>query len=101
MLQEFLNYDAIPQYHEMFSLDGIANPIHLLKSHTDWKTGTVQLPEELLKVSLSNPDPEQLSEYVESFRKSGVTLPVIYPYFPNNEESAFKVETVRSILKSV
>lgn len=101
MLQEFLNYDSTPQYHEMFSLDGIANAIHSLKSHTDWKTGTVRVPEELLKVSLVNPVPQQLSEYVESFRKSGITHPVIYPYFPNDEDSAFKVETVRGILKSI
>lgn len=101
MLQEFLNYDLIPQYHEMFSLDGIANAIYSLKNHTDWKTGKVRVPAELLKVSLANPEPEQLSEYVESFRKSGITLPVLYPYFPNGEESAFKVETVKDILKSV
>jgi alkanesulfonate monooxygenase SsuD/methylene tetrahydromethanopterin reductase-like flavin-dependent oxidoreductase (luciferase family) len=101
MLQEFLNYDSAPQYHEMFAQDGTANAISLLRSNEEWKNGHVEMPEELLKVSLANPRSDEPAEYVKSFRQSGVTLPVIYPYFPSGEASKFKVETVNAILKSL
>ena len=101
MLQEFLNYDSTPQYHEMFVQDGTAKAISSLKENEDWGTGRVDLPRGLLSVSLANATSEELVRYVKSFRRAGVTLPVVYPYFPNGEDSKFKLETVRGILKSL
>ena len=101
MLQEFLNYDSTPQYHEMFTQDGTAKAISSLKGSEDWRTSRVELPRELLAVSLANAKNEELVRYVKSFRQAGVTLPVVYPYFPNGEDSKFKLETVRGILKSL
>ncbi len=101
MLQEFLNYDSIPQYHAMFLQDGTANAISLFSSNEEWKNGLVDVPNELLRVSLANPRSDKLAQYVNSFRQAGVTLPVIYPYFPSGEVSKFKVETVNAILKSL
>ena len=101
MLQEFLNYDSTPQYHEMFAQDGTAKAISSLKENEEWRTGSVDLPRELQAVSLANARSEELVGYLESFREAGVTLPVIYPYFPNGEESKFKLETVKGILKSL
>ena len=101
MLQEFLNYDSTPQYHDMFVQDGTAKAISTLKENEEWKTGRVDLPRELLTVSLANAKSEDLVRYVKSFRQAGVTLPVIYPYFPNSEDSRFKLETVKGILKSL
>ena len=101
MLQEFLNYDSTPQYHEMFVQDGTAKAISSLKENEEWRTGRVDMPRELLAVSLANAKSEELVRYVKSFRQAGVTLPVVYPYFPNGEDSKFKLETVKGILKSL
>ncbi len=101
LLQEFLNYDSAPQYHEMFVQDGTAKAISSLKEREEWKSGPVDLPKELLKVSLANPQSQKLLRYVKSFRQAGVTLPVVYPYFPKGEDPAFKLETVKRILKSL
>src|SRR3989442_7696221 len=37
MLQEFLNYDSTPQYHEMFLQDGTAEAISTFKENEGWK----------------------------------------------------------------
>lgn len=101
MLQEFLNYDSSPQYHEMFVQDGTAKAISSLSENEEWRTSRVELPRELLAVSLANAKSEELVRYVKSFKQAGVTLPVLYPYFPNTEDSKFKIETVKGILKSL
>ena len=101
MLQEFLNYDSAPQYHEMFVQDGTASTISSLKSDEGWKSGHVEAPKELLRVSLANPEGDELHRYLQSFRQAGVSLPVVYPYFPNGEDSGFKMSTISQILKSL
>ena len=101
MLQEFLNYDSAPQYHEMFVQDGTASTISSLKSDEVWKSGPVEAPKELLRVSLANPEGDELHRYLQSFRQAGVSLPVVYPYFPNGEDSGFKMSTISQILKSL
>jgi len=101
MVQEFLNYDSTPQYHAMFQQDGTARTISSFKSNEEWKSGSFKMPKELLRVSLANPQTEELIQYVKSFRRAGITLPVVYPYFPNGEDSSFKLETVKQILKSL
>ncbi|OLE91905.1 MAG: hypothetical protein AUF79_01655 [Crenarchaeota archaeon 13_1_20CM_2_51_8] len=101
MLQEFLNYDSTPQYHEMFLQDGTAKTISLFRSNEEWKNGPFEAPKELLRVSLANPRTEELVQYVKSFRQAGVTLPVLYPYFPNNEDPRFKAEILKEIVKSL
>jgi alkanesulfonate monooxygenase SsuD/methylene tetrahydromethanopterin reductase-like flavin-dependent oxidoreductase (luciferase family) len=101
MLQEFLNYDATPQYHQTFVQDGTANAISTFKSNKEWKNSQFDVPKALLSVSLANPRRDALVRYVESFKQAGVTLPVIYPYFPNGEASKYKIETVKAILKSL
>jgi alkanesulfonate monooxygenase SsuD/methylene tetrahydromethanopterin reductase-like flavin-dependent oxidoreductase (luciferase family) len=101
MLQEFLNYDSTPQYHEMFVQDGTAEAISTFKENAGWKTGPVDVPKELLRVSLANPRSDELVQYVKAFRQAGVTLPVAYPYFPSGEDARFKSETVNRIVKSL
>jgi len=101
LLQEFLNYDSMPQYHEMFLQDGTAKAISELKQSDHWNSGSVEVPKELVRVSLANPCSEELHQYVQSFRKAGVSLPVIYPYFPADEKSEFRFETVKRILNVV
>ncbi len=99
--QEFLNYDSTPQYHEMFVQDGTAEAISTFKENEGWKSGDVDVPKELLRVSLANPRSDELVQYVKSFRQAGVALPVVYPYFPNDEDPRFKLETVKRMVKSL
>ena len=101
MVQEFLNYDSTPQYHEMFVQDGTAKAISSFRSNEEWKSGPFEVPKELVRVSLADPEGYELHRYVQSFRQAGVTLPVVYPYFPNGEDSGFKMDTVNKILKSL
>ncbi len=101
MLREFLNYDSAAQYHEMFVQDGTAKAISSLKENEEWKDGEVDVPKELLRVSLANARNNELTHYVKSFRQAGVTLPVVYPYFPNGEDARFKIETVKGIVESM
>jgi hypothetical protein len=101
MIQEFLNYDSIPQYHQMFQLDGTADALVHFKRSSDWHNNEPVIPDELFKVSLANPTLSELREYVETFREAGLDLPVIYPYFPEDEVQAFKLETVKRTLDLV
>jgi alkanesulfonate monooxygenase SsuD/methylene tetrahydromethanopterin reductase-like flavin-dependent oxidoreductase (luciferase family) len=100
MVQEFLNYDSAPQYHQMFVQDGTANTISEFRRSDEWKSGPVDLPRELLRVSLANPSDNELRNYVRSFHDAGVTLPVVYPYFPGDEKPEPKIQTVMRISQS-
>ncbi len=99
LVQEFLNYDTTSQYHEMFLQDGTANAISELRKSDDWKHNPLDVPKELLRVSLANPSDDELHRYVQSFRQAGVTLPVPYPYFPADESTEFKRDTLKRILE--
>ena len=98
LVQEFLNYDSTSQYHEMFVQDGIADIIKQFAKDEKWKKQDFDLPDALLTISLANAVHDQLKDYVESYRKAGVMIPVVYPYFPQDEKSEFKMETMKDIL---
>jgi alkanesulfonate monooxygenase SsuD/methylene tetrahydromethanopterin reductase-like flavin-dependent oxidoreductase (luciferase family) len=100
LVQEFINYDSAPQYHEMFQQDGTADAISPFRTSDEWKHGGVDVPKALLNVSLANPDDDELHQYVQSFRRGGITLPVPYPYFPSDEDPDFKRKTIERILRS-
>jgi hypothetical protein len=100
LVQEFLNYDSTPQYHEMFLQDGTAETISEFRKNDNWKRNSISVPRPLLRVSLANPSDDELRYYVQSFRKAGVSLPVLYPYFPSDEKSSFKLDTMRRVVKS-
>ena len=100
MIQEFLNYDSIPQYHQMFTQDGTAEAIAMFRQRDDWKRGPVDVPKVLLTVSLANPRDDELDQYVRSFRDAGVTLPVLYPYFPDHEKPEFKLSTLENLMRA-
>ncbi len=99
LVQEFLNYDTTGQYHEMFLQDGTAGAISEYRKSDDWKNNPVRVPEELLRVSLANPSDDELHRYVQSFRQAGVTLPAPYPYFPADESTEYKRDTLKRILE--
>ncbi len=100
MIQEFLNYESTTQYREMFMQDRTEEAISHFKADDSWRTRHVNVPKQLLRVSLANATDEQLHEYVQTYRKAGVTLPVVYPYFPTDESSEFKRKTVRRLAET-
>jgi len=85
----------------MFLQDHTAEAIARFRQSNDWKSRGFELPDQLLKVSLANPSADELAAYVKSFEKAGVDLPVIYPYFPEDEKQSFKLQTVNRICGSV
>jgi len=101
LVQELLNYDFIQHYHQMFLQDHTAEAIARFRQSNDWKSHEFELPDQLLKVSLANPSADELAAYVKSFEEAGVDLPVIYPYFPEDEKQSFKLQTVNRICGSV
>lgn len=98
LVQEFLNYDSTPQYHEMFIQDGTADSISKFRRTNHWKHGRLEVPNVMLETSIANPSDDELSQYVQSFRRADVTLPVAYPYFPTDENSDFKRKTLERII---
>jgi hypothetical protein len=98
MLQEFIKFDSANHYHEMFKRDGISEAIGEAKSILGQSTN-FRVPEALSRVSTSNPSLNELREFVNTFRESGITLPSIYPSFPDDEDEDFKLRTLKEIAK--
>jgi hypothetical protein len=103
LIEEFVRYDTLPQYHDMFVQDGVAEDIAkagvTLQSSESTTTEAIkqELPQSLLRICLANPDESDLHEYIKEFRKAGVTLPCVYPYFAPGDDTRFRFETVRRI----
>ncbi len=93
LVDEFASYNKMPSYHKMFERDGVASDIARAQSE---KSG--QIPESMLRTSLANPSSNELDVLVQEFREGGVNLPCIYPYFQTDEDSAFKRQTIKSIV---
>jgi alkanesulfonate monooxygenase SsuD/methylene tetrahydromethanopterin reductase-like flavin-dependent oxidoreductase (luciferase family) len=94
--EEFVKYDRLPQYHAMFGQDGVAEEISSLAIALSKKESFI-IPDALKKISLINPSSHELSELIEKFRKSGVNLPCIYPYFSRNENREFRRQVIEEI----
>ena len=99
LIDEFAKYDSIESYHEMFVLDGVADAI--AESKRSLEFGGTRISDSLLKISLVNAGPDQLTEYVESFRKAGIDLPCIYPYFVRGENHDYKMSVIKRIAESL
>lgn len=97
-VEEFEKYTKIPVYFKMFKAQGILEDIHHSK---DLLSSGSSLPASLMQISLVNPMTEELKGYVANFKKAGITLPCIYPYFAAEDPFEFRVEKVRSILSVV
>ena len=95
LAEEFVKYDRLPQYHTMFERNKVAEAIASIREELSKES--IVIPEGLKKISLANPSSGELSNLIEKFRKSGVNLPCVYPYFSSNENVEFK----RAILKEI
>gem|GEM_PF-462693 len=101
LVEEFVKYDSLDQYHRMFELDGIVGAIKEAKENFASTSGTKKIPEPLLNISLANPSESELRDYVRRYREAGVTLPCIYPYFSTREDPRYIFETIGKINQTV
>jgi len=97
-INEFVMYDSLPQYHKMFEKSGLSQQI--IAAARTLSEKEPQYPESLRKTSPVNPTQDELSNYIEEFRKSGVSLPTVYPYFSPNESFDFKHETIQNVISA-
>jgi hypothetical protein len=97
-IEEFVKYDMIPHYHKMFEKIGIIDEIR--ESARSLQGNSLYYSKELEATSPVNPDQSGLRDYVSAFRKAGITLPCLYPYFAPNESFEYKREIVQSIISA-
>jgi Luciferase-like monooxygenase len=96
LAEEFVKYDSFPQYHRMFEKNGVT---HAIASLRDGLTrGSVNVPETLRTISIANPTTKELQALTDHFRKVGVTIPCVYPYFSPSEDWDFKMKTMKDII---
>jgi len=98
LIEEFANYDANPQYHDMFVHDGVADDIRSASRSLSSKR-SLEIPDSLYEISLANPSVEQLQKLVNKFRTAGINLPCVYPYFSPHDETSFKTDVMKQILE--
>ncbi|MHB1908751.1 MAG: LLM class flavin-dependent oxidoreductase [Nitrososphaerales archaeon] len=89
LLEEFVKYNQMPQYHAMFSELRIQEQISSSKEEN--------VGRDLLKISLANPAAEELDQLINNFRSSGVEIPCLYPYFERNESWQFKKSVIENV----
>jgi alkanesulfonate monooxygenase SsuD/methylene tetrahydromethanopterin reductase-like flavin-dependent oxidoreductase (luciferase family) len=79
LAEEMVSYDRFPPYHKMFEEAGLADAIATLEPNPG------KIPDELLEVSLWNPNEQEVTQLITRFSLAGVTLPIIYPYISGDE----------------
>lgn len=97
LAEEFGKYDRLPQYHAMFERDGIADSVALMAAAPS--NESIAVPDSLKRISIANPSSQELFEITEQFRKSGINIPCVYPYFGPNESREFKALVMKEITK--
>jgi hypothetical protein len=97
LFEEFAHYNKNPSYHELFESVGVAHEIEQADQALGSKM-TVRPSENLMRISLANPTSVELAAYMTSFRKVGVDLPCLYPYFEPKEDEAFKISKVEEMM---
>jgi len=83
LANEFVSYNAFPQYHAMFEAMGITRTIEGFRDRRDVSDRDVA--GEISEISLSNPSRKQLRQLLEKFREAGVDAPVVYPYIAGSD----------------
>lgn len=95
LIEEFAKYDKFPPYHKMFENDRVSDLI--TSAILRLSDGRVEVPDMLKGICLSNPSTAELSSLLAEFRRSGISLPCVYPYFSADEGSDFKKQTMNLI----
>ena len=95
LIEEFAKYDKFPHYHKMFENDHVSELIASAK--LGLSQGHISVPEMLTRICLSNPDTAELNSLLVEFRRSGINLPCVYPYFSVSESSELKTQAMKLI----
>jgi alkanesulfonate monooxygenase SsuD/methylene tetrahydromethanopterin reductase-like flavin-dependent oxidoreductase (luciferase family) len=93
LADEFIHYDALPQYHRMFEAMGMTGIIQSLRDQS--QVLEKQLTGPISQISLSNPDRGEVLELLARFREAGVDIPVIYPYVKGSDD--YKLHLVQKL----
>lgn len=93
LANEFANYDAIPQYHDMFESMGLSQTLASLRGRQT--VSASDITSEMSQISLANPTREQTLDLLERFAEAGVDSPVVYPYVSGSE--SYKLEIARTL----
>jgi alkanesulfonate monooxygenase SsuD/methylene tetrahydromethanopterin reductase-like flavin-dependent oxidoreductase (luciferase family) len=101
LIEEFVKYDSFPQYHKMFEEDGVASLIKETREQLSTTEGEYKIPSRLQEISLSNPNKDELREMLEEFRRAGIGLPCVYPYFVADEDRGYKTNVIKMIIESL
>jgi len=94
LIDEIRMYDNLAQYHAMFEEIGSSDSISKLDPES-----TRDIPDDLLEISLANPNDDEVSRILERFGRAGVNLPIIYPYVSGDDE--YKVAVVERLASLV
>jgi DNA-binding transcriptional MerR regulator len=94
LIKEFVTYNMIPQYHDLFRMQLVDRDIEAAKEMNE-------LPSSLLRICLANPSSKQLMQFVKEMRDAGVSIPVIYPYFDQKDKVQFRTSIIKDILSSL
>jgi hypothetical protein len=88
LMSELRMYNDIPQYHTMFQEIGVSEAIGALHPDTP-------ISKDLSRISLANPDDDEIIRMVKEFYQSGVNLPIIYPYIKGDD--AYKISIIKRL----
>ncbi|MEM0118508.1 MAG: LLM class flavin-dependent oxidoreductase [Conexivisphaerales archaeon] len=99
MVKEFTAYNMIPQYHQLFVIQGLDRDIERLGKAT--KLARSDLPSFMLHICPVNPQPTELQKFIDDMRNSGVSLPVLYPYFDESDSEEFRLRKIEELLSSL
>ena len=90
LIDEMKMYNSMPQYHAMFKEIGSSDSIERLDPRS-----SQDIPDDLLDISLANPEDEELTRILERFSRAGVDLPIIYPYVSGDD--SYKLSVVKRL----
>jgi alkanesulfonate monooxygenase SsuD/methylene tetrahydromethanopterin reductase-like flavin-dependent oxidoreductase (luciferase family) len=93
LVEEFLHYDSLPQYHKMFEAMGIAKTLETFRGIQEVSEG--HITEEILEISIDNPTQKEVLELLERFREGGVDTPIVYPYVAGSD--GYKLQLVKNL----
>ncbi|MEM0321503.1 MAG: LLM class flavin-dependent oxidoreductase [Thermoprotei archaeon] len=89
---EFLKYDSYPHYHKLFEELGAVEAIRAIGNSPKIDR---ELEEPLLSIARYNPTKEEVWGLVDAFRRSGVDLPIVYPYVDGDDD--YKLRVIREL----
>jgi alkanesulfonate monooxygenase SsuD/methylene tetrahydromethanopterin reductase-like flavin-dependent oxidoreductase (luciferase family) len=93
MVDEFIHYDSLPQYHKMFEAMGVSGTIETFRNTKE--TSEHHITEEIAEISMDNPTQKEVLELLERFSEAGVDTPIIYPYVAGDD--SYKLQLVRTL----